>query len=636
MHPISWIAVLVACSHDELPAIDVVEGPDGVLIRARDTYEGDWRLEVGDGTEFTPVVGYEATGIDASTPWWAPPAADGVEYRLATANGRRAGPSAAPVGGPLGIVAGPSVADGDDPIDLGATYEPPAALAGLPGSFDVVRRSHGPAVDATSELVEPQAFDDFATFTLAIPTLVVDDPDIRNEELTARLSTTVRTPEGDADRVIATATRTVVATGRVYRYGDLHGHTNLSADGCEDAEHDCTYRGNGPANDFTANAVANGLDFAAMSDHAEYDRYYVHGLTGTYIDVWDRQNSVIDIARDGGFLGLVAYEYTQRWVEPPVDPAAHFEGAHLTVVFQNTDICRDYRVAANFRFSNYTKGRSVYTTTIGQVAGNPLELWSRLDQAAASCGRQPVIAFFHHSTNERPQPVDFTSVTNTPDPRYSPVVEIYSEHGSFECIDTTAPGCDFAINTNYGYYPQGAVQTALSNGWKLGFVAGTDSHDANPGSWEDGPGYHGPSGTDPIPSLQFDGGGLTGVGVSGELDSASLFEGLMSRHTIATTGPRPTLYAYALGADGLPYAPGDAIPAAAWPVTVAVDATDAEATVVAVTLVAADGSTVAEAEGGQLDAAVEAGHLAVYARLDLDLDGEPHRVWVSPFFEEAE
>jgi hypothetical protein len=80
-------------------------------------------------------------------------------------------------------------------------------------------------------------------------------------------------------------------------------------------------------------------------------------------------------------------------------------------------------------------------------------------------------------------------VENTPLREH--LVEISSEHGVGECVDPNAADCAWRVNSSVEYVPEGAVQNALGLGHRLGFLAGTDSHDARPGSVDDGPGLVG-------------------------------------------------------------------------------------------------------------------------------------------------
>lgn len=99
------------------------------------------------------------------------------------------------------------------------------------------------------------------------------------------------------------------------------------------------------------------------------------------------------------------------------------------------------------------------------------------------------------------------------DPRLSPVVEVYSEHGSsFE---------PYSVRSMYGHSMGGVRrrQTALhqvASGRRVGFTGGTDHHDGYPGSY---------------------GLGLTAVRAD-RLTRQAVFEAIRARHVYAVTGDR--------------------------------------------------------------------------------------------------
>lgn len=99
------------------------------------------------------------------------------------------------------------------------------------------------------------------------------------------------------------------------------------------------------------------------------------------------------------------------------------------------------------------------------------------------------------------------------DPAVSPVVEIFSEHGSSETEWGPWPMMGHSMG------PASTTQTiahALEQGLVFGFTASTDDHLGYPGAY---------------------GEGMTGV-LAEELTRESVFEALRSRHTYAVTGDR--------------------------------------------------------------------------------------------------
>ncbi len=276
-------------------------------------------------------------------------------------------------------------------------------------------------------------------------------------------------------------------------------------------------------------------------------------------------------------------------------------------------------------------------------ANSTAELSEALAGAEAICAELEWMSFFHHPSYLMPNPVDWALPENAPDPEVERLVEIASEHGSSECRDSTQDGCDFHA-THEGYHEHlgwGSVQEALSLGHRLGFLGGTDSHDARPGSLADGPSHVGifqdtnGDGVGDTPIELFHGGALTGAYISGELDRASLWTALQDRHTLATTGPRGRLALAALTQDGVVALPGDELLASAFPLQLRVVADPGDPyEVERIEVVEPDGgTTLLVAEGSSLEADLaDPGTDAIYVRVRLWDGGDEHRVWFSPLF----
>ncbi len=435
-----------------------------------------------------------------------------------------------------------------------------------------------------------------------------------------------------------------IALGRGMAWGDLHAHSNLSHDGCENQEVDCDDRGDGPGEDFFAQARERELDFAAITDHAEWSRYV--SAAGEAYDIWPEQLALAQAADAEGFVPLVGYEWSWSARTPEADEP--FDGGHKTVVFEDLEICEAYRVAAGEKTESYQKADGDGYTEPGNdyTASKPGMLWDALDAAAEDCGEQRLLSFFHHTALLLPQPADWLSESNAPEPRYEPLVEMYSEHGCSECWDPEADGCGWNLRPETEYIPRGSVQAALSQGYKLGFTAGTDAHDARPGSTRDGPScvahLYDPDGKGRPDTLQCHeyGGGLTGALHAGVVARGALFDALLARNTVATSGPRVPLAVAARGADGVWYLPGDELPAAAMPAQLvgdpAGDLVAVGAELLAVELIdPSDGSARAlEAGDGELLAVtldLAPGEVR-YLRVRAQWGEEEHRVWASPFF----
>lgn len=134
----------------------------------------------------------------------------------------------------------------------------------------------------------------------------------------------------------------------------------------------------------------------------------------------------------------------------------------------------------------------------------PTELW----QALASSGG-PVLTLAHHSAGG-PVATDWSV---PPDPRFEPVTEIVSVHGSSEAMDS--PG------VIYQPVPGNFVRDALDRGYGLGFVGSSDGHDGHPG----------------LGHLASGSGGLAAI-LSEDNSRQGVYDALMARRVYATNGPR--------------------------------------------------------------------------------------------------
>lgn len=414
-------------------------------------------------------------------------------------------------------------------------------------------------------------------------------------------------------------------------WGDPHAHSAWSFDGCEDPESDCASREATPAADFFEQAAQAGLDFAALTDHAEADRLFPDGEAGEALDVWDGQRAAVQGA--AGVLPILGYEWTAFRDD---EKRGHPRGSHRTVLLADPEACAAYRVPG-FQFDGgtyvRTYGDARYVQDTEEVADQVSELWDALDAAAETCAPSRWISFAHHPALDLPQLTDWNLAENAPD--REALVEIYSEHGSSECLDVVSEGCEWRVDQDKGYVPEGSVQAALAHGYRLGFVGGTDSHDARPGSLDDGPGpaAHWDDGE---VRWQFAAGGITGVWLdeAEDLNTDTLFDALEARATLASSGPRPALVAWAEGADGQDYLPGALLPRSALPARLKLEVylEDDGDSLDAIELVGAEGELLFT--GDELDLAWDAGfgdH--VYARLRfLDADDQEERVWLSPWF----
>jgi hypothetical protein len=141
---------------------------------------------------------------------------------------------------------------------------------------------------------------------------------------------------------------------------------------------------------------------------------------------------------------------------------------------------------------------------------SPTQLWRALEG-------QRALTFAHHSAGG-PIAVNWAI---PPDPRFEPVTEIVSIHGSSEAADTPNP-IGRAVSGHY-------VRDALGHGYQLGFIGSGDHHDGHPGAYQVDP---------PM-------GGLAAI-LSDELTRDGVEAALRARRVYATNGPR-ILLRFALG-----------------------------------------------------------------------------------------
>ncbi len=542
-----------------------------------------------------------------------------------------------------------SMATGD--LGLRRTLLPDGAVTWLdPACLDSVP-DEGCWLDEATPLVERADPDALAAFD---PITVPDHASPHTEPTAEALDLVLRVVDDGGAVLHAGGGARVVFVGAALRWGDPHAHSNLSHDGCEDADAACANRADAPGEDFFANAVAEGLDFAAMTEHGEWHEIRVEDATEWWI--WDESLARVDAAlayEDQGFVPLLGYEWT-AYINPfdvleegddPEDFAGSFVRGHKTVLFREPWACDAWCVGANTMMDEFAKGETglVYHRLEDRIEALTVAgLHDYWDDAADECGDTDLLTYFHHPAYVFPSPVNWALPGNIPDVGVEMLVEIASEHGSSECRDTAQDGCGFWLNEDgiSEHVSWGSVQEALALGYRLGFVGGTDSHDARPGSldeastiaafWDaDG------DGVVDDPQQQFAPGTITGVWIGGDWSRDTLWEGLTARHTLATTGPQGRVVMAALDAEGDVYLPGDVVPAVRFPVEfVAVVEPGDGWEVEQLELVdPVDGAVVASTTATTLTLELaHPGSPALYLRARLwDGDAE-HRLWLSPLF----
>jgi len=256
----------------------------------------------------------------------------------------------------------------------------------------------------------------------------------------------------------------VTSEGPRVLWGDLHGHSALS-DGTATPEEYLRY-----ARDVAA------LDVVALTDH---DHWGMVPLDASP----EMQEAIADATErfhaPGSFVTIDGYEWTS-WIY-----------GHRHVL--------------------YFDGAGPVHSSLDPRFERPEQLWAALE------GRE-ALTFAHHSAGG-PVATDWSI---PPDPRFEPVTEIVSVHGSSESPDTVDPIYD-PVDGNW-------VRDALARGHRLGFVGSGDSHDGHPG----------------LAQLASPIGGLAGI-VAEENTREAVLAALRARRSYATNGPR-ILLRMALGA----------------------------------------------------------------------------------------
>jgi len=239
-------------------------------------------------------------------------------------------------------------------------------------------------------------------------------------------------------------------------WADLHGHSNLS-DGTGTPEDYLAY-----ARDVAA------LDVISLTDHDHW------GMRPLDTDPEARSRIDAAIARmdePGRFVTIPGYEWTS-WIHGHRH-VLFFDGRPATVL-----------------------------STLDPTTEDPRGLWRALAERDA-------ITVPHHTAGG---PIA-TNWDIPPDPRFEPVTEVVSVHGSSEAEDSPSR----IYSAVRGHY----ARDALDRGYRLGFVGSGDSHDGHPGLAHLG----GPT------------GGLAAL-VGAEPTRASVLATLRARRVYATSGPR--------------------------------------------------------------------------------------------------
>jgi hypothetical protein len=307
--------------------------------------------------------------------------------------------------------------------------------------------------------------------------------------------------------------------GHTFVFGDIHSHTGASGDGgsadlghciraSDDTPADC-----GSVADLGEIALANGLDFLATVDHVT--AVAATTTAEAFETVFHSVNELHDPS--SGFVTLPGAEI---FVELP----GGAELGHRSLLFFGTKTI----------LSGVSMGDLQPSGSLSNVVPNCAAVSTFMSGVESTFG--PALLIPHHPGVDKPMPTDWSCH----DPRWAPVVEAYSEHGS--SLDSTS-GFDPPWS---GFAASGTVRFALDpagHGHRIGLVGGTDNHDTHPGDV---------CRTDTVLDHHPYGGGLTGavMEVPGSFDRVGLYEAFRARRTYTTTGPKLPVVLEVLEASG--------------------------------------------------------------------------------------
>ena len=258
-----------------------------------------------------------------------------------------------------------------------------------------------------------------------------------------------------------------------YFYGDLHCHSGEGVkglgSGCGESSLDDNYR--------YAREVAN-LDFCALTCHdfdirGEEDWSYRKEKANEYLD-------------EGRFITFVAFEWSSE------------KFGHRTVYYQKGDV-------------------PLLSSRAGGKLRTSEELWNAFDELG-----EGVVAIPHH-----PASMDNPCCWEHFNPKYDRLVEIYSGNA----LSSEYLGCP--LMSTVGDRIEGLFVTdALERGYRMGFMASSDSHDGHPGNSQLDPRH---------PHMgHFVGSGRI-VCLAESLSREHLFNAIQNRRVYATTGERIVL-----------------------------------------------------------------------------------------------
>ncbi|MBA7518126.1 hypothetical protein ES705_10192 [subsurface metagenome] len=262
-------------------------------------------------------------------------------------------------------------------------------------------------------------------------------------------------------------------------WGDIHGHTNLS-DGA--APVDFYYKA---ARDITCFDFSSVTDHEYQGPHKFFDEEISIELTRNDWELIKKKTK--EYYQAGRFVTFLGYEWTGR-----------------------RDGVKDTEGDKNVY---YIEDDMPIFSKLERESATSQNLWKILRDKNINALTIP-----HHTASGWHT---LGSDLENHDPEFQPVIEIYSMHGNSEYSGNPRP---LIKENNQGY-----AQNALEKGYRMGFVAGSDSHTLHLNV------PNVPMGL-PYLTLRFR-GGITAI-MAEELTRESLFDAIKKRRVYATTGER--------------------------------------------------------------------------------------------------
>jgi hypothetical protein len=393
-------------------------------------------------------------------------------------------------------------------------------------------------------------------------------------------------------------------------FGDLHVHTYLSNDAYisnarrtpDDAYRFAQGEAIGHPSGYTVRLAGAPLDFTAVTDHSEYLAVVsVAARPGHPLGKLPFSQNLVatdPVAAQKGFEAFTSAKREGTMPKEYDDPAIVAEGwREVQDAARRHNQPGRFTTFVGYEFTASLEGKNLHRNVIFKTARVPAApfsatnvydpelLWQAMDTWRAK--GMEALAIPHNSNGSDGLMFDAVRLNGKPiDKAYAemrarnePLVEISQTKGTSETHPSLSPNDEWAnfeiweryiaLNKMVTQFPGSYVRRALEDGiiqreklginpFKLGFVGGTDTHNATPGFVEEAtyagasglrdgaPEQRGsvkPKGADEWPKpgpIQYSaraGSGLTGVWAE-ENSRDSIYAALRRKETFATSGPR--------------------------------------------------------------------------------------------------